>query len=84
MPVSEKIFVRMDTDMVSAIDHYAARIREEHPGFHPTRSDAIRALLHKAIEQLAAEDQADVDAAREALADPERIPYAQARRELGR
>ncbi|MGH8060028.1 MAG: hypothetical protein ACREOH_22795 [Candidatus Entotheonellia bacterium] len=83
MPVSEKIFVRMDPELVSAIDQYAERIRAEHPGFRPTRSDAIRALLYKAIEQMAAEDQADIEAAHEALADPERIPYEEARRELG-
>ena len=83
MPVSEKIFVRMDPELVNTIEQYAERMRAEHPGFHPTRSDAIRALLYKAIEQMQAEDAADGDAARAALADPERVPYDKARRELG-
>ena len=46
-------------------------------------AEAISGFLQRPLRVLAAADQADIEAAREALADPERIPYEQARRELG-
>jgi Arc/MetJ-type ribon-helix-helix transcriptional regulator len=83
MPATEKVFVRMDAELLRGVDRYVERIRAEHPGLRPTRSEAIRALVYQALQQMEAEDQADIEAAREALADPERLPYEQARRELG-
>lgn len=80
---TQQLFVRVPLGLVQALDNYVAKIRAEHPGLRPTRSDAIRELLYKVLADLQAEDQADTEAAREALADPERIPYDQARRELG-
>ena len=36
--------------MVARIDRYAERLAVEQPGFQPTRSDAIRILLHKGLD----------------------------------
>ncbi len=51
-----------------------------------TRNAILRLAMVRGLEVLEEEyaaDQADVDAARAALAEPERIPYEQARREVG-
>ena len=44
---------------------------------------APRAVRARMPDDAATEDRRDVDAARKALTDPERIPYEQVRRNLG-
>ena len=44
---------------------------------------APRAVRARTPDDAATEDRRDIDAARKALADPERIPYQQVRRNLG-
>jgi hypothetical protein len=51
---SIKIFVRMPPDLVAGIEAYMQAMRKAQPGLRPNRSDAVRALLYKALaaEQL--------------------------------
>jgi hypothetical protein len=46
---SIKIFVRMPPDLVAGIDAYRQAMRKAQPGLRPNRSDAVRALLNKAL-----------------------------------
>jgi metal-responsive CopG/Arc/MetJ family transcriptional regulator len=46
----KQIYVRLDDTLLSRIDRYAERLAAEQPGLKPTRSDAIRILLHKALD----------------------------------
>jgi metal-responsive CopG/Arc/MetJ family transcriptional regulator len=46
----KQIYVRLDDMLLSRIDRYAERRAAEQPGLKPTRSDAIRILLHKALD----------------------------------
>jgi hypothetical protein len=43
-------YIRLDEALLARIDRYAERLATEQPGFQPTRSDAIRILLHKALD----------------------------------
>lgn len=43
-------YVRLDDVLLARIDRYAERLAAEQPGFRPTRSDAIRILLHKGLD----------------------------------
>jgi hypothetical protein len=43
-------YVRLDDALLARIDRYAERLAAEQPGFRPTRSDAIRILLHKGLD----------------------------------
>ena len=43
-------YVRLDEALLARIDRYVERLAAEQPGFRPTRSDAIRILLHKALD----------------------------------
>jgi hypothetical protein len=51
---SIKVFVRMPPDLMAGIDAYRQAMRKAQPGLRPNRSDAVRALLYKALaaEQL--------------------------------
>jgi metal-responsive CopG/Arc/MetJ family transcriptional regulator len=44
-----QVFVRMPEDLVAALDRYVERMKTEQPGTNPSRSDAIRVLLYKAL-----------------------------------
>ena len=46
---SIKVFVRMPPDLVAGIDAYRQAMRKAQPGLRPNRSDAVRALLNKAL-----------------------------------
>jgi metal-responsive CopG/Arc/MetJ family transcriptional regulator len=46
----KQVYVRLDDTLLARIDRYAERLAAEQPGFKPTRSDAIRILLHKALD----------------------------------
>lgn len=54
---TRQIFVRMPEDLVAALDGYVERMRAEQPGTSPTRSDAIRVLLYKALTTLEQAEQ---------------------------
>jgi Arc/MetJ-type ribon-helix-helix transcriptional regulator len=42
--------VRLDAAMVKQVDEYLAGINAREPGLHANRSDAIRALIAKALK----------------------------------
>jgi hypothetical protein len=44
-----QIFVRMPDDLIERLDRYVERMRREQLGSTPTRSDAIRVLLYRAL-----------------------------------
>jgi metal-responsive CopG/Arc/MetJ family transcriptional regulator len=46
----KQIYVRLDDDLIAKIDRYAERLAARQPGLKPSRSDAIRILLHKGLE----------------------------------
>ena len=54
---TRQIFVRMPEDLVAALDGYVERMRAAQPGTSPTRSDAIRVLLYKALTTLEQAEQ---------------------------
>jgi predicted transcriptional regulator len=41
--------IRLPPALLRRLDHYAVRLRREHPGARFTRSDAIRLLLERAL-----------------------------------
>ena len=43
-------YVRLDEALLARIDRYIEKLSTDQPGLHPNRSDAIRILLHKALE----------------------------------
>jgi len=43
------VAVRVNTDMLDAIDAEVERLRRVRPGAHVQRSDALRELLHRAL-----------------------------------
>jgi hypothetical protein len=45
----KQTYVRLDEEILARIDRFAEKLAAEQPGFKPTRSDAIRILLHKAL-----------------------------------
>jgi metal-responsive CopG/Arc/MetJ family transcriptional regulator len=45
-----QIYIRLDDGLLARIDRYAERLGATQPGLHPTRSDAIRVLLHRALD----------------------------------
>jgi hypothetical protein len=46
---AKQTYVRLDEEVLARIDRFAEKLAAEQPGFKPTRSDAIRILLHKAL-----------------------------------
>ena len=46
----KQTYVRLDDELLARIDRYAERLAAQQPGFRPTRSDAIRILLHKGLD----------------------------------
>jgi Arc/MetJ-type ribon-helix-helix transcriptional regulator len=46
---TRQIFVRMPEDLVIALDRYVETMKARQPGTTPSRSDAIRSLLYKAL-----------------------------------
>jgi hypothetical protein len=55
------VAVRVNTDMLDAIDAEVHRLRRIRPGAHIQRSDALRELLHRAL--FATEESSTKDAA---------------------
>jgi hypothetical protein len=51
MPVSEKIFVRLTKDPVTARDGSVEKRARETPGSLPSRSDAICTCLHCGLQE---------------------------------
>jgi Arc/MetJ-type ribon-helix-helix transcriptional regulator len=49
-PQPKATYVRLDESLLARIDRYAEKLSVEQPGLHPNRSDAIRILLHKALD----------------------------------
>jgi hypothetical protein len=43
-------YVRLDGALLDRIDRYAEQLAARQPGLKPSRSDAIRILLYKALE----------------------------------
>jgi excinuclease UvrABC nuclease subunit len=43
-------YLRLDDELLGRIGRYAEKLAAKQPGFKPTRSDAIRILLHKALD----------------------------------
>jgi metal-responsive CopG/Arc/MetJ family transcriptional regulator len=50
-PVSEKIFVRLPKDLVTALDRYVEKRACETLGIRLTRSDAVRICLHRCLQE---------------------------------
>jgi hypothetical protein len=46
------VAVRVNTEMLTAIDAEVERLRGERPGAHIQRSDALREILHRALFHL--------------------------------
>jgi hypothetical protein len=46
----KQIYVRLDDDLIAKIDRYVERLAERQPGLRPSRSDAIRILLHRGLD----------------------------------
>jgi metal-responsive CopG/Arc/MetJ family transcriptional regulator len=46
----KQIYVRLDDDLIAKIDRYVERLEARQPGLKPSRSDAIRILLHRGLE----------------------------------
>jgi Arc/MetJ-type ribon-helix-helix transcriptional regulator len=50
----KQIFVRLSDDLVAELDRYVEVLAREQPGLNPSRSDAIRVLLHKGLATIQA------------------------------
>lgn len=50
--LERQVFVRMPADLVEGLDRHVERLALATPGLKPSRSDAIRALLYRALESL--------------------------------
>jgi Arc/MetJ-type ribon-helix-helix transcriptional regulator len=50
----KQIFVRLSEDLVAELDRYVEVLAREQPGLNPSRSDAIRVLLHKGLATIQA------------------------------
>jgi metal-responsive CopG/Arc/MetJ family transcriptional regulator len=46
----KQIYVRLDDALLARIDKYVDRLAVGQPGLKPSRSDAIRILLHKGLD----------------------------------
>jgi metal-responsive CopG/Arc/MetJ family transcriptional regulator len=46
----KQIYVRLDDALLTRIDQYVDRLAADQPGLKPSRSDAIRILLYKALD----------------------------------
>ena len=46
----KQIYVRLDDALLARFDRYAERLEAEQPGLKPTRSDAIRILVHRGLD----------------------------------
>jgi hypothetical protein len=46
------VAVRVNTEMLTAIDAEVERLRTQRPGAHVQRSDALREILHRALFEL--------------------------------
>ncbi|RYZ01931.1 MAG: hypothetical protein EOO73_33745 [Myxococcales bacterium] len=49
-----QLVVRLPGALVGRVDRYAARVRRELPGVRFARAEAVRVLLTRALDQLAA------------------------------
>jgi hypothetical protein len=49
-----QLVVRLPGTLVGRVDQYAARMRRELPGVRFARAEAVRVLLTRALDQLAA------------------------------
>jgi metal-responsive CopG/Arc/MetJ family transcriptional regulator len=49
-PQPKAIYVRLDDALLGRIDRFIDRLAEQQPGLKPSRSDAIRVLVHKALD----------------------------------
>jgi metal-responsive CopG/Arc/MetJ family transcriptional regulator len=46
----KQIYVRLDDELLARIDLYVQQLAVDQPGLKPSRSDAIRILLHKGLD----------------------------------
>ena len=53
----EQIVTRAPHALVERLDAYVERLKAEEPGRRVTRADAIRILLHKALDAIDAAEQ---------------------------
>jgi hypothetical protein len=51
MENDEQIVVRLPSAIVERIDAYAERMKKEQPGFRITRSDVVRSLIVRALDE---------------------------------
>ena len=51
LPLTEKVLVRLPTDLAAALDRYVEKRGRETPGMHLTRSDVIQACLHQTLRE---------------------------------
>jgi Arc/MetJ-type ribon-helix-helix transcriptional regulator len=49
LPLREKVFVRLPKDLAAALDRDVEKRGRETPGMRRTRSDVIRACLHRSL-----------------------------------
>jgi metal-responsive CopG/Arc/MetJ family transcriptional regulator len=80
----KQIYVRLDDTLLSRIDRYAERLAAEQPGLKPTRSDAIRILLHKALDADTREEETiPTTGAKVIIEGPESTESSEARERRG-
>lgn len=47
---TQQISLRLPVELIDRLDRYVTKINEQHPGWDLTRTDAVRALLTRALE----------------------------------
>jgi len=52
---ARQVYVRLDDATLARIDRFAEHLAAEQPGLKLTRSDAMRVLIYRALDQLEAE-----------------------------
>lgn len=48
----EQLAFRFPKALIERLDRYAARLSDEHPGLEFSRSDAVRTLLTRALDEV--------------------------------
>lgn len=49
---NEQLAFRFPKDLIARIDRYVTRLESEHPGLEFSRSDAVRTLLTRALDEI--------------------------------
>lgn len=56
MPQDSRVAFRLPADILERVDRYADKLARENPGMRVSRSDAVRMLLTRALDQVLPEE----------------------------